>query len=214
MNFKRINTNGITYIEPMQGTNQWYWGSDYCHGDLYEAEEIFQSNHRVKGNRLIFVQYPEGAVEEPIMKRDGQYFGRPVFDDGAIMVLLVDFLANKIKVIRYDVVSKELETIAVIEKSEIKDCYNLLLNVSPVYLSRDGNEGIHEILWPEKAEIQLEENESIFQREKDLLISTKWYEDSTYHEETLIRRYPTGEILDRLSGIMMEMPDQQKWIIG
>lgn len=36
---KTIETDGITYIEPVQGaTSEWYYGLDYEHGDLYEAE--------------------------------------------------------------------------------------------------------------------------------------------------------------------------------
>lgn len=89
-----------------------------------------------------------------------------------------------------------------------------MLRVSPIYLSRDGNEGNYEILWPEKAVFQTEENETVFQREEDVLISSKWYEDPEYREETIIRKYPTGEILDRFAGCMKEMPDKQKWIVG
>ena len=40
---KRIETQGITYIEPLVGCNEWYWGTDYIHGDLYEAEELFRA---------------------------------------------------------------------------------------------------------------------------------------------------------------------------
>ena len=38
---KRIETQGITYIEPLDcSRGEWYWGSDYASGDLYEAEEL------------------------------------------------------------------------------------------------------------------------------------------------------------------------------
>ncbi len=31
---KRIETQGITYIEPLDGScGEWYWGSDYASGD-------------------------------------------------------------------------------------------------------------------------------------------------------------------------------------
>lgn len=214
MNYKRINIKGITYFESLCGTNEWYWGSDYCHGDLYEAEELFQSKHTVNGNRLVFVKYPEGTYVEPIPKREGQYFGRPVFDNGVIIILLVDFFENKIKVISYQDTLKELKTLFEMDRSEIKDCYNLILRVSPLYLSRDGNDGIYEILWPEKSVFHIEDNETIFQREDEILISSIWEENPDYREETIVRKYPTGEILERVSGTMMEMPDKQKWIIG
>ena len=40
---KRIVTNGITNLEPLQGSSEWYWGSDYASNDLYEAEELFRA---------------------------------------------------------------------------------------------------------------------------------------------------------------------------
>lgn len=30
---KHIRTNGITYLEPLSGSNEWYWGMDYTSGD-------------------------------------------------------------------------------------------------------------------------------------------------------------------------------------
>ena len=49
-----IATHGITYIEPLDGSCEWYWGSDYTHGDLYEAEEAYHDRHPVNCNRLVF----------------------------------------------------------------------------------------------------------------------------------------------------------------
>ncbi|MDO4491667.1 MAG: hypothetical protein Q4B85_11435 [Lachnospiraceae bacterium] len=214
MNYKRIHTNGIECLEKLQGTDEWYWGSDYCSGDLYEAEELFQRHHTVSGNRLVFVKYPEGKVVEPVPGREGQYFGTPVYDDGAIMILLADFHQNKICVMRYEDDAQALECLLEMDRSEISDCYNLLVRTSPLYLSRDGNEGEYEILWPQRSTFQTEENETVFQREGDYLISTRWYEVPEYHEETMIRRYPSGELLERIPGQMMELPDRQKWIVG
>ena len=42
---KRIITNGITDLELLAGSSEWYWGTDYASGDLYEAEEVFRSGH-------------------------------------------------------------------------------------------------------------------------------------------------------------------------
>lgn len=50
---KKINTFGIHYIEPLRGTNEWYWGSDYMSGDLYEAEEVYRMNLPVKSNKCL-----------------------------------------------------------------------------------------------------------------------------------------------------------------
>ena len=44
---KRIETQGIYCIEPLDGSREWYWGMDYTGGDLYEAEELFRQGHPV-----------------------------------------------------------------------------------------------------------------------------------------------------------------------
>ena len=31
---KRIITNGITNLEPLPGSSEWYWGADYASGDF------------------------------------------------------------------------------------------------------------------------------------------------------------------------------------
>lgn len=38
---KAIDIHGMTNMELVWGgTNEWYWATDYIHGDLYEAEEL------------------------------------------------------------------------------------------------------------------------------------------------------------------------------
>lgn len=78
---KKLNLQGITYIELLEGSHEWYWGSDYTEGDLYEAEELYRSNHSIKSNRLVFIHYPDGTVIEPMKSKVGQYFGKPIFFD-------------------------------------------------------------------------------------------------------------------------------------
>ena len=88
---KRIITNGITDLEPLQGGSEWYWGTDYASGDLYEAEELFRSGHPIRKNRLVLVRCPEGTLYEPVCTKPGQYLGRPAYHDGQVVLLLVDF---------------------------------------------------------------------------------------------------------------------------
>ena len=73
---KRIITNGITNLEPLPGSSEWYWGADYASNDLYEAEELFRSGHPIEKNRLVLVHCPEGTVYEPVCTKLGQYLGR------------------------------------------------------------------------------------------------------------------------------------------
>lgn len=79
---KEIDTYGIHWIEPLEGSGQWFWGTDYSSGDLYEAENLFKKGYSVEPNRLVFVHYPEGEVIEPVLAEPGQYFEKPIYDNG------------------------------------------------------------------------------------------------------------------------------------
>ena len=99
---KRIITNGITNLEPLAGSSKWYWGSDYASGDLYEAEELFRSSHPIRKNRLVLVRCPEGTVYEPVCTKPGQYLGRPAYHNGQVVLLLVDFPKEEIRILSFD----------------------------------------------------------------------------------------------------------------
>lgn len=74
------------------GTSEWYWATDYVHGDLYEAEELFRQKNSVQSNRLYLIHYPDGMVYEPVLPVDGQYLGYPVFDGESVVLLVVTTL--------------------------------------------------------------------------------------------------------------------------
>ena len=97
----RIITNGITNLEPLPGSSEWYWGTDYASGDLYEAEELFRSGHPIRKNRLVLVRCPEGTVYEPVCTKPGQYLGRPAYHDGQVVLLLVDFPKGEIHILAF-----------------------------------------------------------------------------------------------------------------
>ena len=60
---KAIDIHGMTNMELVRGeTDEWYWATDYIHGDLYEAEELFRQGHPVRSNRLYLIHYPDGTV--------------------------------------------------------------------------------------------------------------------------------------------------------
>ena len=45
---KTVDIHGMTNMELVQGgTDEWYWATDYIHGDLYEAEELFRQDGTV-----------------------------------------------------------------------------------------------------------------------------------------------------------------------
>lgn len=210
---KKICTYGIPYIEPLNGSGGWYWGSDYTHGDLYEAEELFRDNHPVRCSRLVFVHAPDGRVMEPVKGREGQYFGRPAFCDGKIQILLIDFQEERIRILQYVDAAEQIALRCELPLSVVRDCYNLNIDQAPVMLTRQGGDGSFQILWPEKAEFKIGENESFFYRDGDKLYFNRWLEDPVYREEVIIRSFPSGEIQECFPGTLWELPDGQKWIL-
>lgn len=214
MEWKRIRTGGIGYLEPLEGSTGWYWGMDYTNGDLYEAEELYTDRHRINSNRLIFVSYPGGELHEPVRAEAGQYFGRPAFRDSRTLILLADFPAGEIRILAWDGTESVPEVHAVVPRSEITDCYNLLLHTEPLMLTRQGHENRFDILWPEKASFPINGHETFLFRDGEELFFSCWYEDPDYREETVVRHYPDGGIVRTVRGSLLELPDGQKWLLA
>ncbi len=208
-----IPAGGINYLEILEGTGRWRWGMDYTNGDLYEAEDLYRDGHEIRSNRLIFVSYPEGEVFEPVKAEAGQYLGRPVWSGNGIFCLLVDFNRRLIRILRCreDMSGAETETEIPLER--VKDCYNLMLDTEPLTLVRQGHENDFQVVWPEKGDFEISPTESFYFRDGDRLIFSKWYEDPYYREETVIRAYPSGEVLEEIKGAVIRMPDGQKWML-
>lgn len=212
MEYKKIQTGGISYLYKLEGTDL-YYGIDYTSGDLYEAEELYAMGHEIRKSRVIYVSYPEGIVYEPIKAEDNQYFGTPIYDNGYIYSLMVDFRQKKILIHR---ITPDMEGIgleAEIDLPEVKDCYNLMLEKSPVCLCRRGQERDFQVIWPDKGAFTIDDTEELNFRDGDKLLFTKWYEDPYYREESVVRSYPDGAKLDKFRGDIKEMPDGQKWIL-
>ena len=213
ISYKDLNLSGITYLDQVDGFPGLYWGTDFTAGDLYEAEELYRAGHKIKSNRLVFVTYPEGKVYEPLMAIDGQYFGKPVGSNGCVYILEVDFKAQNVMIHSWTLKARSLRSEAVIPLSEVKDCYNLMLDIEPLTLIRQGHEDVFDVVWPEKGSFPIDPSESFDYRENGYLVFSKWYEDPDYREEVVIRKYPSGEILETFPGTMMTMPDGQKWLL-
>ena len=210
---KRIVTNGITNLEPLTGSREWYWGADYASGDLYEAEELFRSGHPIRRNRLLLVRRPEGTVYEPVRTEPGQYLGRPVYHDGQVVLLLVDFPKAEIRILTFREADGTTEPLAVLPLSIVTDCYNLMLEASPLLLTRSAHDNKFQILWPERRDFAVEDNEYFAFLEGNKLYTSVWYEDPDYREEVLARDYETGEVLERIPGNLRVMPDGQNWLL-
>ena len=211
---KRITTNGITNLEPLTGSREWYWGADYASGDLYEAGELFRSGHPIRRNRLVLVRCPEGTVYEPVRTEPGQYLGRPVYHEGQVVLLLVDFQKAEILILLFRETDGTTEPLAVLPLSIVTDCYNLMLEVSPLLLTRSAHDNRFQILWPERRDFAIEDHEYFAFLEENKLYTWVWYEDPDYREDVLVRDYDTGEVLERIPGNLRTMPDGQHWLLA
>ena len=209
---KTIDLQGLTNMELVRGgTDEWYWSTDYIHGDLYEAEELFRMGHPVQSNRLYLIHYPDGTVYEPVPALAGQYLGYPVYDNGAVALLAVNFPKSIIRILRFQ--PGETTEIARIPLSAVPNCYNLMLHTDPLTLTRTPGDGTFELVWPEQIRFPIEERESLNFRDGDKLYFTMWYEDPDYREETVVRSVQDGTVLDRYLGDIRIMPNGEKWRI-
>lgn len=210
---KRIITNGIINLEPLPGSSEWYWGADYASNDLYEAEELFRSGHPIDKNRLILIHRLEGKVYEPVCTKPGQYLGKPVYHNGQIVLLLVDFPKEEIRILVYHQAEGTTEPLAVLPLSIVEDCYNLMLEASPLMLTRSAHDNQFQIIWPERRDFSIEDHEFFEFLDGNRLYTSVWYEDPDYREEVLVRDYDTGEVLERIPGSLRSMPDGQNWLL-
>ena len=210
---KRIITNGITNLEPLAGSSEWYWGTDYASGDLHEAEDAFRSGHPIRKSQLLLVHSPEGKVYEPVSPGAGQYLGRPAYHDGQVVLLLVDFPKGEIHILAFHQTNGTTQQLAVLPLSIADDCCNLMLETSPLMLIRSGHNNRIQLLWPERRDFAVEENEYFAFLDENRLYTTVWYEDPDYREELLVRDYDTGEVLERIPGNLHSMPDGQNWLL-
>ena len=210
---KIIETKGITYLQELNHSEEWYWGTDYSMGDLYEAEEVYNSGETFKPNRLIFVHFPDGKVVEPIRATKNQYFGIPAFINETIYILLVDFEEKVIRLFNCSSDLKEINVQVEVPLYEIKDCYNLNVNGNTAMITRQGVENIFQVLWPEKVEFAIGERESFIYRVEDRLYFLEWHEDEEYREEVNVRKFPTGDLIEKIDGTFFNLKKGMEWIL-
>ena len=213
---KTIDLDGISYIEHVPGaTNEWYYGIEYEHGDLYEAEDIYKEGNKIKGRTLRLVHYPDGEVFDPVPKTEGCYSEKPIFLEDSIYILNVNFKKSLIQIIRFECREHKTSIYAELPLSETKDCYNLLLHTAPLSLTRQGFDNEFQIIWPEKVSIKMDDHDSFFLRDGDKLYFNRWYEegdgvDYRYWEETIVKDL-NGNVLETFPGDVMVMPNGELW---
>ncbi len=214
---KTVETGGITAVVPVPGgTDAWYYGISYEHGDLYEAEEIFRAGGTVTGRTLCLLRYPEGETFFPLPKREGTYPGEPVYFEDGIWFVNVDFPRGVIEIRRFDCRSFTTGISAEIPLASVKNCYNLSLQTAPLTLTRQCvGENEFEIVWPERASFRMGDHDSFFLRNGDDLYFSRWHETGEGPEyrwwtETIVRD-TEGNEREALPGDLMRMPNGEIW---
>ncbi|NCU17518.1 hypothetical protein [Pallidibacillus pasinlerensis] len=212
---KITNIKGISnsYPEEIEGTIEWYAakepGCDFC--DLYEAEIIYKENGYFKGMNYHLIHYPDGEVHSPFKVQENIYVEKPIWNNGHLNFLVVDFSTELIKITKYIPEKKELGVIVELSLSEVEDCYNLMLETTPLTLGRSGNDGYYEIIWPEKKKIAIGKTETILFRIENELYFSEWYEDPDYRENVIVRDIQTGKIIEQSEGYLLRLPNNVYW---
>lgn len=212
---KLIKIQGLseTYPVEIEGTHEWYAarepGMDMC--DLYEAEEIFEKTGSFKGMNYHLIHYPDGEVHSPFQLQENVYVDKPVWNDGVLNFLVVDFKKKLIIITEYIPVKKELRVIAELSLSEVEDCYNLMLETSPLMLGRSPHDGYYEIVWPENKRIPIGDTETFLFRDGEHLYFSEWYEDPVYRENVIVREIHTGKIIEKSKGYILRLPNNVYW---
>ena len=109
----------------------------------------------VQSNRVYLIHYPDGTVYEPVPAIAGQYLGYPVYNNGAVALLAVNFPEGIIRILLFQ--PGELSEVAQIPLSAVPNCYNLLLHTDSLTLTRTPGDGTFEIVWPEQIRFHIEE---------------------------------------------------------
>lgn len=196
------------YFENIEGTSEWYYShvssKSFC--DLYEAEEIVSDGYTFVGMSCVLIHYPDGNVFKPFEMRENIYVEKPVFLDGNIYFLEVDFDEDKSI---EDIKHVEAE----ISLSEVEDCYNLMLKIAPVMITRGGNDGCFEIIYPEKKKYNTEDREGFDFRNGDDMYFASWDENPEYEDFIVVRDYETGEVKSIEKGSIFRMQNGEMWKI-
>lgn len=215
MKFIKIEGLQDAYPERIDGTSEWYYCkmAKNCFCDLHEAEEIVKAGHVYEGMNCVLIHFPDGKVFRPFETRQNVYVDAPVFWDGKLYFLVVDFSKRWIEIIAVNTRSYEKNVVAGVSLEEVEDCYNLMLRVAPVILVRDGNKNVLEVVYPEKKRFEIGNHEVMLFRDGNQVYFSDWYEDPVYHERTIVRDWNTGEVTESFEGQVCRIPNGDVWVI-
>ncbi|MBQ8518291.1 MAG: hypothetical protein IJ455_01640 [Agathobacter sp.] len=217
MNYIKIEGIQDAYPERIEGTSEWYYCkiAKNCFCDLYEVEEILQAGEVYEGMTCVLIHYPDGQVYYPFVTKENVYVEAPVFWDGVLYFLVVDFAEKTIQIVAFDTQDYEQKVVTEISLNEVQHCYNLMLDVAPVMLSYESENNVLEVIWPEKKSFKLGEHEALMFRDENKIYFSEWFEapepDYEYHEMVVVRDWETGEEIEHFDGQLCRMPNGDIW---
>ena len=215
---KEIITGGISYITRVpRDSNEWYYGISREYGDLYEAEEIYRGGRALKGNEMCLIHYPDGEIYRPLTRETNVCLESPILLNESVYFLRIDFAKGSIRILRFDCRCHDTGLVAEIPLRTVKNCYNLRLHTAPLTLTRQGDEGVFEVIWPERSSFQMDPHESFFLRDGDRFYFNKWFEEGDgesyrYWEETVVHGLD-GTLIEEMDGDIQTMPNGELWHI-
>lgn len=213
MNVIKIDISTECCPEQIEGTSEWYSCKEprdiFC--DIYDAEEMIKSGEKFPGMNCHLIHFPDGFVHSPFELRENLYIDSPVWDNGKLFFLSVDFDERLIYISCYFPEEKRLETIKVLPLDIVEDCYNLILQSSPPMLYRDGKDGVFEVVWPENKKIDIGKTESLLFRNGEDLYFCEWQDEPEYHENVIVRNVNTGKVREKFKGYLQRLPNGVYW---
>lgn len=215
MKFRKIEGLQDVCPERIEGTNEWYCCkiAKNCFCDLYEAEEIVRNGQVYDGMTCALIHYPDRNVYYPFVNKENVYVDAPVYWDGALYFLVVNFSARKIEIVAFDTTMYEIQTVAELSLDAVEDCYNLMLRIAPVLLVRDENKGGLDVIYPEKKHFETSNHEVFLFKDEDKMYFSEWQEDPEYREMVVVRDWNTGKEIERFDGQLWRMPNGDVWVM-
>lgn len=207
--------NGIT-PDLLNGTERYAYGlSDFT--DSWELKD-WQEHGGYQGSVLYLYDLQESKVYIPFKKKKNVIYQMPLFSDGMIYFLQVDYDDNKVNLYRVSS-SLELEKITDLSIDEV-NLYNIRLIGEGVHITSQDESFV--CYYPESFEIKLETNESVLCIDDEKIYISVWIEegvendettkDYTYYEKIRVKD-KSGNLISEEIGSLTQFPDG-KWRIS
>lgn len=207
--------NGIT-PNLLNGTERYA----YSLSDFVDSWELidWQDHGGYQGSVLYLYDLHDNKVYVPFQKKKNVTYQMPLFSDGMIYFLQVDYDDKKVNLYRVSS-STALEKITDLSIDEV-DLYNIGLTGECVHITSQNESFV--CYYPKAFEIKLETNESVLCINDDRIYISAWIEegvendeitnDYSYYEKILIKD-TVGNLISEEIGSLTQFPDG-KWRIS